>query len=102
MINNIYNIEFQALTVENWIRENESSFDAIVVDPPRSGLTKNVINFLIRSKAKRIIYVSCNPSTLARDLRLIIENSKYAVKKIRFIDMFPQTYHIEVIVLLEL
>lgn len=102
LINNIYNIEFQALTVENWIRENESSFDAIVVDPPRSGLTKNVINFLIRSKAKRIIYVSCNPSTLARDLRLIIENSKYTVKKIRFIDMFPQTYHIEVIVLLEL
>ncbi|MDR2666167.1 MAG: 23S rRNA (uracil(1939)-C(5))-methyltransferase RlmD [Endomicrobium sp.] len=102
LINNIYNIEFQALTVENWIRENESTFNAIVVDPPRSGITKNVVNFLIKSKAKRIVYVSCNPSTLARDLRLIIENSKYTVKKIRLIDMFPQTYHIEVIILLEL
>ncbi|MDR1401080.1 MAG: 23S rRNA (uracil(1939)-C(5))-methyltransferase RlmD [Endomicrobium sp.] len=102
LINNICNIEFLALSVEDWVKENGTNFNAVVVDPPRSGLIRNVINFLIKSRAKKIIYVSCNPSTLARDLKLIIENSKYTVKKIRLIDMFPQTYHIEVIVLLEL
>jgi 23S rRNA (uracil1939-C5)-methyltransferase len=57
---------------------------------------------LIKSGIKKVIYVSCNPSTLARDLRLIIENSKYAVKEIILVDMFPQTHHIEITVLLEL
>jgi len=102
LVNGVYNVKFQALTAESWIRENVAGFDAIIVDPPRSGLAKNVVKFLIESKAKKIVYVSCNPSTLARDLKLIVENSKYRVKKITPVDMFPQTYHIEVAVLLEL
>ncbi|MDR3256924.1 MAG: 23S rRNA (uracil(1939)-C(5))-methyltransferase RlmD [Endomicrobium sp.] len=102
LINNISNAEFYASTVEDWVKENENNFDAIVVDPPRSGLTKGIIKFLLESKAKRIIYVSCNLSTLARDLKLTIENNKYKIIKITPVDMFPQTYHIEVVVLLEL
>jgi len=102
LINNIYNVEFQALSVESWIKKNTANFDAIIVDPPRSGLTKNVVRFLIKSKANKVVYVSCNPSTLVRDLKLIIENSNYKIKKISSVDMFPQTYHIEVIVLLKL
>jgi tRNA/tmRNA/rRNA uracil-C5-methylase (TrmA/RlmC/RlmD family) len=56
----------------------------------------------VDSNAKRIVYVSCNPSTLARDLQIIIGKNIYDVKKIIPIDMFPQTHHVEVVVLLEL
>jgi 23S rRNA (uracil-5-)-methyltransferase RumA len=101
LINNIYNIEFYVSSAENWVKENNISFDAIVVDPSRSGLAVDVIGFLLESKAKRIVYISCNPSTLARDLQVIIESAKYKIKEIVPIDMFPQTYHIEVVVLLE-
>jgi 23S rRNA (uracil-5-)-methyltransferase RumA len=101
-INGVYNAEFEALPAESWIKKSKSGFSAIVVDPPRCGIAKCVVKFLIESKAKKIVYVSCNPSTLARDLQLIIENSKYRIKKIAFVDMFPQTYHIETAVLLEL
>ncbi|MDR0800714.1 MAG: 23S rRNA (uracil(1939)-C(5))-methyltransferase RlmD [Endomicrobium sp.] len=100
--NNVFNAEFYASTVEDWVKENKMPFDAVVVDPPRSGLTKDVIGFLLESKARKIVYISCNPSTLARDLQLIIESGKYKVKEITFVDMFPQTYHIEAVVLLEL
>ncbi|GHT08109.1 23S rRNA (uracil-5-)-methyltransferase RumA [Endomicrobiia bacterium] len=101
LANNVFNAEFYASDAEDWIKENKSCFDAVVVDPPRSGLTKDIIKFLLESKAKRIIYVSCNPSTLARDLQLITENSKCKIKEIIPVDMFPQTYHIETVVLLE-
>jgi tRNA/tmRNA/rRNA uracil-C5-methylase (TrmA/RlmC/RlmD family) len=63
--NNVFNAEFYAMTAEQWVNKNGSIFDVIVVDPPRSGLTKDVVNFLVDSNAKRIVYVSCNPSTLA-------------------------------------
>ncbi|MCL2335083.1 MAG: 23S rRNA (uracil(1939)-C(5))-methyltransferase RlmD [Endomicrobia bacterium] len=99
--NNVNNAEFFALTAEKWAKENNEKFDAVVVDPPRSGLTNDVIKFLTNSGAKKIVYVSCNPSTLARDLGLIKESGKYAVRAITPVDMFPQTYHIEAAVLLE-
>jgi 23S rRNA (uracil1939-C5)-methyltransferase len=105
MICTIANTEFYASTVEKWVEENKNNFDkfdAVVVDPPRNGLNKNIINFLLQSKPQKIIYVSCNPSTLARDLQLIICSGKYKVKEIVPIDMFPQTYHVEVVTLLEL
>jgi 23S rRNA (uracil-5-)-methyltransferase RumA len=101
-VNNVFNVEFYASDVEDWVKENKSRFDAVVVDPPRSGLSKDIIKFLFESKSKRIIYVSCNPSTLARDLQLITENVKYKIKEITPVDMFPQTYHVEAVVLLEL
>ncbi|OEG70339.1 hypothetical protein ATZ36_01155 [Candidatus Endomicrobiellum trichonymphae] len=102
LANNVFNAEFYASDVEDWVKENKNRFDAVVIDPPRSGLTKGIIKFLIESKAKRIIYVSCNPSTLARDLQLITENGKCKIKEITPVDMFPQTYHVETVVLLEL
>ncbi|MDR2251348.1 MAG: 23S rRNA (uracil(1939)-C(5))-methyltransferase RlmD [Endomicrobium sp.] len=100
--NNVSNAEFYTMTAEQWVNQNVSIFDIIVVDPPRSGLTKDVVNFLVDSNAKRIVYVSCNPSTLARDLQIIIGKNIYSVKKIIPIDMFPQTHHVEIVVLLEL
>ena len=97
-VNNVENAEFSASTAEKWVKENSMVFDAIVVDPPRAGLTNDVIKFLLESEAKKIVYVSCNPSTLARDLALIIDSGKYKIKEIVPVDMFPQTYHIETVV----
>jgi 23S rRNA (uracil-5-)-methyltransferase RumA len=101
--NNVSNVEFYAMTVEKWVNENGSKADLIVVDPPRNGLTKDIINFLIESNAKRVVYVSCNPSTLAKDLQIINKRcTLYGIRSITPIDMFPHTHHAEVVVLLQL
>ncbi len=68
--------------------------DLVVLDPPRSGLDGKELDLLVKNKPERIIYVSCNPSTLARDLKGLIKNG-YLLEGVKLIDMFPQTYHIE-------
>ena len=80
--------------------EKHARPDVILTDPPRAGMHPDVINMLLRIGAKRIVYVSCNPATQARDLQLLDE--KYSVKAIQPVDMFPQTHHVENVVLLEL
>lgn len=72
--------------------------DVIIVDPPRAGLHSKLINKLLEISAERIVYVSCNVATQARDLQLLGE--KYAVEKIQPVDMFPHTHHIESVALL--
>ena len=76
-----------------------NEFNKIVVDPPRSGLSTDFINILNKNNFETIVYVSCNPATMARDLKHL-ENS-YQVKKIQPVDMFSHTYHVENVVLLE-
>lgn len=93
-INNINNYEI----ILGDASEISKKFDVIVVDPPREGLSKMVINNLNNMKAQKIIYVSCNPSTLKRDI-LLLDN--YNLKSIRVFNMFPATKHIECVVLLE-
>ena len=73
-------------------------YDVIVVDPPRSGLSKSVISFLNSNSSKKIVYVSCNPNTLKRDIQLL---SNYEIKDVSLFNMFPSTLHIESVVLLE-
>lgn len=68
--------------------------DLVVLDPPRGGLEGRELELLVKNKPERIIYVSCNPSTLARDLRVLLKNG-YILEGVRLVDMFPQTYHIE-------
>ena len=70
-----------------------NDYDLVIVDPPRSGLDKKTINSLISSNVKNIIYVSCDPITLVRDLDFL--NYKYSVNSIKLFNMFPRTYHIE-------
>jgi 23S rRNA (uracil1939-C5)-methyltransferase len=82
--------------LKNW---NGRRPDLVVLDPPRSG-GKEVVNHIIALKPKRIVYVSCDPATLARDLRLLSETG-YSLQEVSLIDMFPQTYHMEVIALLK-
>ena len=73
--------------------------DVVITDPPRDGMHKKVIGQLLDVGAKKIVYVSCNPATKARDLALMTEH--YTVTKVQPVDMFPQTYHVENVVLLE-
>ena len=74
--------------------------DTLIFDPPRTGIPKNIIQKLLQLKSlKRIIYVSCNPSTASRDINLLSE--KFELKKVKLIDMFPQTHHIESIFVLD-
>ena len=75
-----------------------AEFDIVITDPPRSGLTGKVINNLLSMMPGRIVYISCNPTTLARDLKKLAE--KYDIESVRLVDFFPQTYHIEALVFL--
>jgi 23S rRNA (uracil1939-C5)-methyltransferase len=74
--------------------------DVIITDPPRAGMHEKLIQTLLRIKAPRVVYVSCNPATQARDLQLLDE--MYKVIKLQPVDMFPHTHHIENVALLEL
>ena len=74
--------------------------DVIITDPPRAGMSEKLIQQILKMKAPRVVYVSCNPATQARDLALLDE--QYKVLKIQPVDMFPHTHHIENVVLLEL
>lgn len=74
--------------------------DVIITDPPRAGMHPDVTQHILHSGAKKIVYVSCNPATQARDIELL--SSKYKVIKAQAIDMFPHTQHVESVVLLEL
>lgn len=94
-LNNLTGINF--ICGDASIAKN-NNYDVMVVDPPRSGLSKKVIDFLNKSNAKTIVYVSCNPKTLKRDLDLL---DKYNMTKLECINMFNKTKHCEVITALE-
>ena len=74
--------------------------DVIITDPPRAGMHEDVVNVILNAAPKRIVYVSCNPATQARDLQLL--DTKYRVTKVQPVDMFPHTQHVENVVQLEL
>lgn len=103
-LNSIDNATFlagQAEKVLPAIIESGEVFDVVVVDPPRAGLHPKALRALLDLRAPRVVYVSCNPTTLARDLVDLIGEG-YKVVRARPVDMFPHTYHIEGVVLLEL
>ena len=74
--------------------------DVVVIDPPRAGLSQKIVRRLIECEAKRIVYVSCNPTTLAPNAKQL-EEAGYKLRRVRPVDMFPQTPHIECVALLE-
>jgi len=102
-INGITNAEFfvgEAEKVMPWWTAQGLRPDVIVVDPPRKGCDEALLQAMIDMQPKRIVYVSCNPSTLARDLR-ILEDGGYNTQEVQPVDMFSQTGHVECVVLLE-
>ena len=78
----------------------DKKFDVIFVDPPRKGLDTKFINALMKNKPNKIVYISCDVGTFARDIAIL--KKLYKVEKISFVDMFPRTYHIETVCLLTL
>ncbi|MDD2435172.1 MAG: 23S rRNA (uracil(1939)-C(5))-methyltransferase RlmD [Bacilli bacterium] len=97
-LNNINNISFMLGDIQYKIEEIDLKPDIVVVDPPRKGLELKVIESLVKIKPSKIIYVSCDPMTLARDLKILQED--YKINEITPIDMFPQTNHVECVVLM--
>ena len=96
--NNINNINFYLGKVEDKI-DMFNDIDSIIIDPPRSGLDKHTINTIIKLKPKSIVYISCDPVTLSRDLNIL--KDCYNIIEVTPIDMFPNTYHVESISVLE-
>jgi len=74
--------------------------DIVVLDPPRSGLAKGVAEAIVRREPRRLVYVSCDPATLARDLKILVAGG-YDIREIKVFDLFPMTEHVESIVLLD-
>jgi 23S rRNA (uracil1939-C5)-methyltransferase len=102
-INNITNVEFIAGPVEDIIPELHKKgikADVIVLDPPRKGCDPALLNTVIEMRPARIVYVSCNPATLARDLN-ILDRGGFQPLEIQPVDMFPHTSHVESVVLLK-
>ncbi len=101
--NEIDNAHFFAGDVRLALRElvaEAGSPEVLVVDPPRAGLSKKVVRRIMEASPRRIVYVSCNPTTLAPNAALLVEGG-YALRRVRPVDMFPQTPHIECVALLE-
>jgi len=103
-LNNINNTLFYSGDMKDILNaafiEKHGKPDVIITDPPRAGMHVDVINAIIFAEPKRIVYVSCNPATQARDLNLL--DSNYKITAIQPVDMFPHTHHVENVVLLEL
>lgn len=102
--NNLKNMDFVNAKVEEFLDDYLKKWetaDLLIIDPPRAGMHPSALPNILKFKTKNIIYVSCNPATLSRDLAYILENSDYKIIQVVPVDMFPHTPHIETIVKLE-
>lgn len=96
---NLHNGVIECATVAEWLHDNAESIapvDLILLDPPRSGVEKGVIEAILAVHPRRIAYVSCDPATLARDIKPLIAGG-YALDSVVALDMFPQTHHVETV-----
>ncbi|WP_064094391.1 23S rRNA (uracil(1939)-C(5))-methyltransferase RlmD [Rossellomorea aquimaris] len=104
ILNGMDNVEFKAgpaeVVIPDWYKEGIHA-DVLVVDPPRKGCDEALLNTILEMKPKKVVYVSCNPATLARDLR-ILEDGGYKTTEVQPVDMFPQTMHCEAVAKIEL
>ncbi len=104
-LNGLNNVNFIAGKAEKTlpeVLEKYKAFDLVVIDPPRNGIHPKALKTILELMPKQIIYVSCNPATLSRDLDILVNENNYKLIKIQAVDMFPHTAHIEVVVKLEL
>ena len=104
LLNKVENVQFaEANLFKSFLpiveQNNIPNPDVIIIDPPRSGMHKTTVDDIIQLNPDKIVYVSCNPATQARDIKLMVE-AGYKLKKMKPVDMFPHTYHIENVALL--
>lgn len=98
-LNDLKNTLFYAQDAAEYLRKTEKKYDYILVDPPRAGLDQEVLEKIAEKVKEEIIYISCDPATLARDLKIFTEKG-FKVNTVQPFDMFPNTYHVETIVAL--
>ena len=94
--NNVDNIEFVCADAGEYISKSDERIDVLIMDPPRSGSDETFLSTVMNKQIKKIIYISCNPETLARDIAYL--SSLYKVTYVRPVDMFPMTAHVETVV----
>lgn len=92
-------MKFMLGDVSKTISKLNINFDTLIIDPPRKGLDKNSKNFILQKLPQKIIYVSCDPHTLIRDLKEL--EKKYKIVDLKILDMFSYTYHVECLCILE-
>ena len=99
-MNNLTNLDFYAGDMKNVLTDSfiaeHGRPDVIITDPPRSGMHPDVVQVILNANPKRIVYVSCNPATQARDLAMM--SQQYRIAQVQPVDMFPQTQHVENVV----
>ncbi|MBN1633618.1 MAG: 23S rRNA (uracil(1939)-C(5))-methyltransferase RlmD [Ignavibacteria bacterium] len=98
LINYVTNVNFIESDIKDFIKQlnlTNCEFNKVILDPPRAGLHPDICRILSETNFKKILYISCNPGTQARDLQIICSNNRYRIEKIQPVDMFPQTYHVE-------
>jgi len=102
-VNKISNVEFIECNLDRFFRTNKSFLkevphpDVLILDPPRAGMHPKLVTDVAKISPRKIVYISCNPATQARDIKALIEHGEYTVGKIQPVDMFPHTPHVEVI-----
>lgn len=103
-LNNIKNTEFFVGKSEDIVPELYKAKgvkpDVIVVDPPRKGCDESLLNLMLDINPEKIVYVSCDSATLARDLKILCSSNNYVIKKVQPVDMFPHSYHVETVCLI--
>ena len=95
------NLRAEARMVEEFLQEQERAADFVLLDPPRAGLGKVVVRRLVELRPRQVALVACDPATLARDLAALVAGG-YRIVRMAMVDLFPQTYHLEAVVLLQL
>ena len=95
-INERRNTQFVNADVLEFLKGSEDNFDIVIVDPPRSGMGKEVVSELLKISPRKVIYISCEPSTLVRDVK-ILTDAGYRLERVVPFDMFPQTFHVETV-----
>ena len=98
--NNLNNTKFICADAKEYIKTSDLNFDVIFVDPPRKGCDKEFLETIMNANIKKIVYVSCDPKTLVRDLSIL--QNKYSVKKVSLVDLFANTSHVETVATLVL
>ncbi|MEO1590302.1 MAG: 23S rRNA (uracil(1939)-C(5))-methyltransferase RlmD [Cyanobacteria bacterium J06632_22] len=99
-LNQIESVDFHVGKVESLLSTLAADVDIVVLDPPRKGCAREVLSVLTQTKPARIAYMSCNPSTLARDLKILCEQGGYRLTRVQPADFFPQTAHVECVAFL--
>ncbi|MDP3387199.1 MAG: 23S rRNA (uracil-5-)-methyltransferase RumA, partial [Eubacteriales bacterium] len=95
--NKIDNIDFycgEAEEIFPKLHDQGIDADVVIIDPPRKGCEKSVLDTIVKMQPDRVVYVSCNPSTLARDLKILVDGG-YQVLEVQPVDMFPHSVHVE-------